>query len=114
MTDAIIRNLFSKNLKRIRTSQGISQLSLANMTGLTLAFINDIENGKKWISPNTIARFCKALKMEAFHFFLSDEELEGLDKTALSTYMNDLSSIVESSVSEFKNEYLTNNLNDED
>lgn len=112
MTDANVRDLFSKNLRRIRTTQGISQLSLANMTGLTYTFINDIENCKKWISPDTIARFCNALNVEAFQFFLSDNDLEGIDKKAIATYMDDLSSIIINSVNEFKNQYLKNTSDD--
>jgi transcriptional regulator with XRE-family HTH domain len=106
MTDMEIRDLFSRNLRRIRTKQGISQLNLSTMTDLTHTFINDIENCKKWISPDTIARFCNALKVEPFQFFLSDNDLQDNDKKAFSTYVDDLSLIILNSVNEFKSQYL--------
>ena len=110
MTETDIRRLFSKNLKRIRTKKGLSQLSLANETGLTHTFINDIENCKKWISPDTIAKFCDALEVEPFQFLLSDERLDENDNMLLSTYVDDLSDIISRSVADFKNRYLNDNM----
>lgn len=101
-----IRKLFSKNLKRIRSKQEITQLVLAKKTGLTHTFINEIENCKKWISPDTIACLCNALNVEPFQFFLSDNNVEENDKKALSAYVDDLSSTIIKSVNEFKNQYL--------
>ncbi len=106
MIEMEVRELFSKNLKRIRSKQGISQLNLANMTNLTHTFINDIENCKKWISPDTLARFCNALNVEPFQFFLSDKDLDENDKKAFFAYMDDLSSIINKSVNDFKTQYL--------
>ncbi len=106
MTEMEVRKLFSKNLKRIRDKQDISQLALANLTGLTHTFINDIENCKKWISPDTIARLCGALKANPFEFFLPDKDLEESDNRVLSTYVDDLSSIIIKSVNDFKARYL--------
>jgi transcriptional regulator with XRE-family HTH domain len=112
MTDAKIRYLFSRNLRRIRTKQNISQLELADETGLTHTFINDIENCKKWISPDTIARLCNILHVEPFQFFLSERSLENHDKEAFFTYVDDLSVTIVDSVSDFKESYL--NLEDDD
>lgn len=106
MTDKEIRVLFSRNLKRIRGGQGISQLSLANMAGLTHAFINDIENCKKWISPETLAQFCTVLNVEPFQFFLSETNIANGDKTAFSVYVNELSLLLNKSVNDFRAEYL--------
>jgi transcriptional regulator with XRE-family HTH domain len=105
MTDREIRELFSKNLKRIRGSQGISQFHLANMVGLTHTFINDIENCKKWVSPETFSLLCNALKVEPLHFFLSEENLTDTEKRTFSAYVNEFSSYIYRSVNDFKVEY---------
>ncbi|MDR2900911.1 MAG: helix-turn-helix domain-containing protein [Treponema sp.] len=105
MTDKEIRELFSKNLKRIREIQGISQLNLANMAGLTHTFINDIENCKKWISPETFSLLCNALRVEPFHFFLSEKNLSDSDKQAVFAYFDEFSSFLDKSVNDFKTEY---------
>jgi transcriptional regulator with XRE-family HTH domain len=97
-----IRKLFSKNLRWIRLKQGISQLVLANMAELTHTFINDIENCKKWISPDTIAKLCNALKVEPYQFFLSDKDFDKPDKKVFSAYVDDLSLMLMKSIYEFK------------
>jgi transcriptional regulator with XRE-family HTH domain len=74
MTDTEIRRLFGKNLKRIRTQQGISQLDLSLQTGLTHNFINDVESGKKWLSSGSMEKFSSALKVEPHIFFTPEKE----------------------------------------
>jgi transcriptional regulator with XRE-family HTH domain len=106
MNGTDIRDLFSRNLKRLRARQDLSQLDLANMAGLTHTFINDIENRKKWTSSKTIAKLCDALNVEAFQLFLSENYLEEIDKKAISTYVDDLSTMINSSVNDFKSRYI--------
>jgi transcriptional regulator with XRE-family HTH domain len=53
----------------------MSQLDLAQATGLAHNFINDIENSKKFVSDVTIVKFARVLKIEPFRFFLPDEKL---------------------------------------
>jgi transcriptional regulator with XRE-family HTH domain len=66
-----IRALVALNLKRLRELKRISQITLSGMTGLTRNFINDIENGAKWVSAKTIAKLASALEVEPHRFFLS-------------------------------------------
>jgi transcriptional regulator with XRE-family HTH domain len=114
MTEMKIRELFSKNLKRIRSNQRISQLVLADMTELTHTFINDIENCKKWISPDSIAKLCNALNVEPFQFFLSNDDFDENNKKVFSTCVDDLSSLIMNSVNDFKTEYGLNDKPDDD
>jgi transcriptional regulator with XRE-family HTH domain len=44
------RRIFARNFKRARKESGITQDALSKMTGLTQAFISDIENGKSTVS----------------------------------------------------------------
>jgi len=67
-----IRTLFAKNLKRFRKMVKISQLELAALTGLAHNFINDIENEKKFVSDDTIAKLANALKVEPYRFLLPE------------------------------------------
>jgi transcriptional regulator with XRE-family HTH domain len=68
-----VRVLVSKNLKRLRSLQNISQLGLAMNAGLTHNFINDIENCKKGISAKTLAKLSVALQAEPHQFFLPED-----------------------------------------
>jgi transcriptional regulator with XRE-family HTH domain len=102
----LIRDLFGKNLRRLRIKAGLSQLALAGESNLAHTFINDIENGKKWISCKTMARLCKVLHAEPNQFFCSISTLEQEYSHVLSTYIDDFSDSVLKSVADFKNRYL--------
>ena len=68
----IVRNLFAKNLKRLRGIMQVSQMDLSDITGLAHNFINDIENEKKFVSDDTIVKLSIALKVEPYKFFLPE------------------------------------------
>jgi transcriptional regulator with XRE-family HTH domain len=73
---AYIRYLFAKNIKRYRELSKTSQLDLAAASGLAHNFINDIENEKKFVSDETIAKLAKALDVEPYKFFLPAAKLK--------------------------------------
>jgi hypothetical protein len=50
----------------------MSPLNLVGRTGPAHNFINDIENGKKWVSRKTPAKLSSGLKAEVYQFFLPD------------------------------------------
>ncbi len=68
-----IRQIVADNLRKLRTKNNLSQLELATRTGLTLTFVNNIENRKKWVSDRTLALFCRELDAYPFQFFLTDD-----------------------------------------
>lgn len=71
MTENEVRKIFAENLKRLRKQRGLSQLKLANELQMAMTFINDIENCKKWISPETLSRFATFFCCSVSDFFLS-------------------------------------------
>jgi transcriptional regulator with XRE-family HTH domain len=97
-----IRLLVSKNLKRIRDMQNISQLNLALKAGLTHNFINDIENGKKGISCKSLAKLASALRVQPFQFFLP----ETVDDDGFSGYAYDLNDSFQKAVGSVMSRYL--------
>ena len=105
MTDTIdekyIRQLISSNVKRIRTLQNVSQLSLANNTGLTHNFINDIENRKKGVSVKTLAKLSAALQVEPFQFFLPED----MPNSEIMVYLEDVNISFLKVVKELKDKY---------
>ena len=97
-----ILQLISKNLKRLRSLQNVSQLSLATSTGLTHNFINDIENCKKGISVKTLAKLSTALHVGPFQFFLPED----LSNNRMRTYINDFNDSLLKVVTELTTRYL--------
>jgi transcriptional regulator with XRE-family HTH domain len=67
------RELLSRNIKRFRERLGFSQLDLALELEISTTFLSDIETCQKWVSPKTLARIAKALKIEVYELFKPDE-----------------------------------------
>jgi len=103
-----IRGLFSKNLKRLRNAANISQLALANQANLTHNFINDIENGKKWVSDETIGKLATALKAEPYQFFLSESKWNEKGAEMFATYLCDFQNTFEKLTNEYRQRYIPN------
>ena len=74
MEEIDVRNILAKNLKRLRKQKGLSQLKLSNEIQMAFTFINDIENCKKWVSPETLARFASFFDVPISTFFIDENE----------------------------------------
>ncbi|MDR1411465.1 MAG: helix-turn-helix domain-containing protein [Spirochaetaceae bacterium] len=105
---ADIARLFGKNLKRIRSNKKMSQLTLANMADLTHNFINEIENGRKWVSSDTIAKLAAILEAEPFQFFIPDQSMGNIDTQIFQEYIDEMSVSFGRMVQEFRAQYLRN------
>jgi transcriptional regulator with XRE-family HTH domain len=68
------RELLSRNIKLYRGRLGFSQLDLALELGISTTFLSDIETGKKWVSPNTIALIARILRLEIYELFKPNED----------------------------------------
>jgi transcriptional regulator with XRE-family HTH domain len=101
-----IRKIFSKNLKRLRAIAKLSQVNLAVKADLSHNFINDIENGKKWASPDTIAKLASALKAEPYQFFLSDAKWQNHGTEMFALYLKDFYDSFEKMVNEYRGRFL--------
>ena len=73
MKEEEIRAVLSRNLKNLREKNGLSQMALAEKSSLATNFINDIENGKKWLSPATLSKLSEALGVQPYKLFLEIE-----------------------------------------
>ena len=86
----------------------VSQIKLAADAGLTHNFINDIENGKKWISAETLGKLAVALKAEPYQFFLSDSKWNDRGAEIFSLYLEDFSDSISKMVKEYRQRYIPN------
>ena len=101
-----IRSLFARNLRRLRMTAKLSQVNLAVETGLTHNFINDIENGKKWVSPESIAKLARALKAEPYQFFIADSMFNSQGAEMFSIYLDNFEASCEKMIKDFRSLYL--------
>ena len=65
-----IRTILAKNLKELRKKLGLSQEKLAEISGLSIQTINDIEGGRKWVSDKSMTRLSKALNIECYQLLM--------------------------------------------
>lgn len=69
-----IIKVFGKNVRKYRTSLGISQEKLGEMSGLHRTYISDIERFQRSISLENIQRIANALGIETFKLFLDESQ----------------------------------------
>jgi len=67
-----IRCILSKNVKERRKKLSLTLEKLAELTGLAVQTINDIEGGRRWVSDSTITKLSKAMQIESYQLLIAD------------------------------------------
>lgn len=75
MTEKELRGILSRNLKRHRRIQNLSQADLAEKLDISVNFLCNIENGNSWISPKTLVKFGSALNIEPYELFKPEDAM---------------------------------------
>jgi len=104
ISEEYIRILVSTNLRRLRSQQNISQLTLASSAGVAHNFLNQVENCKKGISAKTIAKLCSTLDVKPYQFFLP----EGIPDDLKQLYVLDFSDNMQKMAKEIPAKYISN------
>ena len=60
-----IKRFLGENVRKMRTELGMTQNEFAERTALSVSFIQNIETGKRWAGPDTLAILARALKVRA-------------------------------------------------
>jgi len=107
MTEVEIRSIFGSNLKRYRTYRKLSQAELAEKLDISIPFLSDVENGRKWISPVTLVKFATALNIEPYELFKPENSTSPEITTALTNWSNDIVEAVSQTVKNIQTCYLT-------
>ncbi len=61
-TEENIRIIFGLKLKKLRSDKKLSLQQLSDMSGVSVSYMNEIENGKKYPKPDKINELAKALE----------------------------------------------------
>jgi transcriptional regulator with XRE-family HTH domain len=69
MTEDELRTIVRTNIKRYRSYRKWTQAQLAEKLDISVNFLCDIENGKRWISPASMVKFAYVLNIEPFELF---------------------------------------------
>jgi len=68
-----LRAIFGKNVRLYRNRRNWSQADLAEYAKISINFLGDIERGKKWPHPDTLAKMADALEIKVFELFLEED-----------------------------------------
>jgi len=69
MTENQLRTIVSANIRRFRDYRKWTQAEFAEKLDISVNFLSDIENGKKWISPASMVKFASVLNIEPYELF---------------------------------------------
>ncbi len=67
------RQLFAKNLRKLRLEKGLSQEELADLAGLHRTYIGSVERGERNISIDNIERLAKALECQVIELLKGEK-----------------------------------------
>jgi transcriptional regulator with XRE-family HTH domain len=93
MTENSLKAIFGQNIRRFRSFRNLSQASFAEKIDISIPFLSDIENGKKWVSPASLLKIANALDIEVYELlkpetFIPDNSVNILEKYTAEIYQN--------------------------
>ena len=88
MTERELRAIVQTNIRRYRGYRKWTQAQFAEKLDISINFLSDIENGKKWISPKSMVKFASILNIEPFELF-KPADVPATDVSALFSRYND-------------------------
>lgn len=89
-----IKKMFGKNLARIRRKAGYSQLNLSFEIDMTQNFINELEQGSKGASFETLSKLSVILRTPVSQFFEPEEGKSALGFDAFQ-YSDPINQVVD-------------------
>lgn len=107
MKEIEIRQIFANNLKKIRKQKGFSQLKLSNELQMAFTFINDIENCRKWVSPETLAKFATFFEVPVSYFFAEEEGQKSTSTITNEIFVKTISEEVTKTIQNVSNRFLS-------
>jgi transcriptional regulator with XRE-family HTH domain len=85
-----VRSILSKNVKEQRKKLGLSQEKLAELTGLSVQAIHDIEGCRKWVSDKTITKLTAALRVETYQLFIPEYFSQNKKNKSATSYLMEI------------------------
>jgi len=86
MIEKNLKAILSQNIKKFRGYRKLSQAEFAEKIDISIPFLSDIENGKKWVSPTTLIKMADAFDIDAYELLKPDAVLPDDIKILLEKY----------------------------
>jgi len=106
MTEKDLRAILSQNIKRYRAYRKLSQADFAEKMDISIPFLSDIENGKKWASPTTLVKIADALDIEVYELLKPESIIPDKAVNILEKYTADIQQIFGETLHNIQNQYI--------
>jgi transcriptional regulator with XRE-family HTH domain len=107
MTEQNLREILSKNLRNYRNYCKLSQAELAEKLDISIPFLSDIENGKKWVSPRTLAKMADAFNIQAFELLRPENSIPDDSINIINKFTDDIYTSFEKSLNNLHDNYIS-------
>jgi transcriptional regulator with XRE-family HTH domain len=105
MTENQLRDIVRANIRRYRNYRKWTQAELAERLDISINFLSDIENGKRWISPASMVKFASVLNIEPFELFKPADTPVPSVSTLFSKYNDEVVQTVSASLKQVYSYY---------
>jgi len=85
-----VRENLVRNIKKRREDLQLSQMDLADRTGMSAGYIGEIEIGRKFPSPESIEKLADALEIRPYRLFMGERDTAAEDGAAYSAAVDDI------------------------
>ena len=85
-----LQSTLGSNITRFRQSQSLTVEQLAEKAKLSTVHLMNVVHGRKWVSPERLARIADALSVPVMLLFAVDENAQRTIETALADLSRDL------------------------
>jgi len=106
MTERDLRALLSRNIKKFRALRKMSQAEFAEKVDISVPFLSTIENGKKWVSPTTLAKLADALDIQVYELLKPETAPPDHEADMLEKYTADIFSAIGETLNDIRNGYI--------
>jgi transcriptional regulator with XRE-family HTH domain len=106
MTEKDLRAVLSQNIRRFRSYRKLSQADFAEKIDISVPFLSDIENGKKWCSPSTLVKIADALNIETYELLKPDTVIPDNAVNILEKYTADIYRIFGDTLNNIQHNYI--------
>jgi transcriptional regulator with XRE-family HTH domain len=108
MTEQDLRLILSVNLRRYRNYRKFTQAEFAEKIDISIPFLSDLENGKKWVSPHTLVKMAETLNIEAYELLKPERILPDDASNIVEHYTADIRAGFGAMLENLQGRYLEN------
>ena len=87
MTDILDKSKIGQRIRQLRILHDYTQAEFAELVDISINFLSEIENGKKGVSQDTLAKICRQFNTSADYILFGDKQ----SQTSLIDLANALS-----------------------